>query len=119
MRGSHDGSEWDVPRERANLSPDEETERNATIERAAAGWLRRGYTVRYRDAHLVQLVRAGRPTCLGMLLIALAAPALALAIVLLLQGLRRRNWHTISITVTPDHRVITHRQWAPYPPEEP
>ncbi|MBF6589950.1 MAG: hypothetical protein IVW57_05385 [Ktedonobacterales bacterium] len=115
MRGSHDSSEQGdgnatpIPaRAAGSLDP---------LERAATGWMRRGYTVRYRDTHLVQLVRASRPGCGGALLIALALPVLALAVLLVVLGARRRRWHTVSLTITPEQRVITHRQWAPHPPE--
>jgi hypothetical protein len=118
MRGSHDGSDQDANGFSAGAPRDAQAASSLTpIERAAAGWIRRGYAVRYHDPHLIQLVRRGQPGCSGWLLIALAAPLLALALALVVIGLRRRFWHTISITATPDQRIITHRQWAPNPPE--
>jgi hypothetical protein len=119
MRGSHDDPLHDAPQMRARQLRGTGGDSPTTLERAAAGWRRRGYRVRYEDPHLIQLVRAGRPTLAGLLLIGLAAPLLALAALLVVQGLRRRHWHTVSITITPDERIVTHRQWSPYPPEEP
>jgi hypothetical protein len=119
MRGSHDDPLRDVRRMRARQSRITNGDSDTILERAAAGWRRRGYRVRYEDPHLIQLVRAGRPTLAGLLLIALAAPLLALAALLVVQGLRRRQWHTVSITITPDERIVTHRQWSPYPPNAP
>ena len=123
MRGRDEGSGQDAPDERTPHDADAANVANvanrALLRRAAAGWLRRGYGMRYQDPHLAQLLRPGRPTWQGMLLIALAAPALVLAALLVRQGLRRRYWHTVSITLTPDRRVVTHRQWTPYRPDEP
>jgi hypothetical protein len=118
MRGSYDGQEPEEPEFHA-ITPETRQEANspALLERAASAWIRRGYTVRYRDNHLIQLIRKGRPTWVGLLMIALAAPLVALAVFLVIRGLRRRYWHTVSITTTPDRRIITHRQWAPNPPE--
>jgi hypothetical protein len=119
MRGSHEGPEPDAPQARDRTPPRADAGTNPTLRRAAAGWLRRGYVVRYEDPHLIQLVRAGRPTWQGMLLIAFAIPFMALSILLVIRGLRQRMWHTISIARTPDDRIVTHMQWAPSPPEEP
>jgi hypothetical protein len=118
MRGSHDGSDQDARGFSAKAPHGAQvTSSPSLLERAAAGWIRRGYTVRYRDPHLIQLVRRGRPGCSGWLLVVLALPLMGLAIALVVIGLRRRYWHTVSITATPDQRIITHRQWAPNPPE--
>ena len=88
-----------------------------SLDHAAHWWARRGYTVRYRDAHLVQLIRRGRPgsASAGWLLSALCIAGLA--VVLLVLGLRRRPFHVVSLTITPDKRVITHRIWAQRPPD--
>jgi hypothetical protein len=116
MRGRHEGSTRGSPGGRP--SPDDGPGASAPLRRAAAGWQGRGYAVRYADPHLIQLIRAGRLTWQGLALIALAIPPLALAALLVARGLRQRYWHTVSITMTPDNRVVTHRQWAPYPPED-
>jgi hypothetical protein len=118
MRGSHDGADQDAGEFSAGASSGNQAANSPSLlERAAAGWIRRGYAVRYHDAHLIQLVRRGRPGCASWLLIALGVNLVGLAVALVIIGLRRRYWHTVSITATPDQRIITHRQWAANPPE--
>lgn len=80
--------------------------------RATARWLRRGYTVRYSDAFLVQLVRRASMGWVGWALLVLALPCLGVAFWLIARALRRRGWHVVSLTITPDGRVISHRQWT-------
>lgn len=89
----------------------------AFLSRAATGWVRQGYRVRYSDAFLIQLIRRGRPgrealpfIALGLLGFIGAAAALAVA-------LSRRPWHVVTLAIGPDERVLTHQQRAMRPPE--
>jgi hypothetical protein len=85
----------------------------SALDRAAAAWQRRGYEVWYRDEYLVQLVRRGLPDGPFLLLLIVCFLALVAAI---LAALRRRPWTVISLSVSPEGRVIVHRQRARRPP---
>lgn len=82
------------------------------LRRATARWQRRGYTVRYSDAFLTQLVRRTGMGWIGWAQLLLALPLVGIALWLLVRALRRRGWHVVSLTITPDGRVISHRQWT-------
>ncbi len=80
------------------------------LERAVAAWRRRRYRVTYQDEYLVQLVRRGLPVG--------AYAAVAVAAIVTVVGIlvARRRWTVVSLTVTPDGQVITHRQRTSRPP---
>lgn len=82
------------------------------LRRATQRWLRRGYTVRYSDPFLTQLVRRTGMGWVGWALVGLSAPCFGIALWLLLRALQRRGWHVVSITITPEGRVLSHRQWT-------
>lgn len=82
------------------------------LRQAAARWQRRGYTVRYSDAFLVQMMRRTGIGWMGWALVALALPCLGAACWLFARALRRRGWHVVSLTITPDGRVLSHRLWT-------
>lgn len=86
------------------------------LERAAAGWTRRGYRVTYRDAYLIQLLRRDRPGRRSLPFLGLALLALAGAGAALVVGLRRRPWHVVTLVIGPEQRILTHQQRAPHPP---
>jgi hypothetical protein len=92
-------------------------EADTRLERAARQWMRRGYTVRYRDPYLIQLIRPWRPFWLLVPLIASGVLALTL-IMALVRRLLSRRWHVVTLTEAPDGRVITHQMQAPRPPED-
>lgn len=85
------------------------------LRQAARWWTRRRYHVSYADAGLVQLSRTTLVYRESIAPFAAAAVLGALAVALIALGVRRRAWHVVSITVTPDHRIITHRQWTRRP----
>jgi hypothetical protein len=92
-------------------------EKGPRLDRAARSWVKNGYTVRYRDPYLIQLVKRRQPMIwLRVPLAALGVAAVMLVISLARQLLRER-WHVVELTETPDSRIITHRMWAPRPPE--
>lgn len=82
---------------------------------AVATWQRRGYQVRYRDEHLVQLVRRGWPDWEFIAFIVLGVMVTAAVV---LAGISRRPWHVVSLTTTSEGHVITHRQWSARPPSD-
>lgn len=82
---------------------------------AASGWLRRGYHVRYRDESLVEVVRQGPP---NPALLALAALGVGLAVGALIAALRRRRWHLVLLTATPEGRIIMRGWWTSQLPNE-
>lgn len=105
----------DIPQQSSPTPPGDESILEQTPEplrRAAQRWQRRGYTIRYADAFLTQLVRRTGIGWIGWVLLVLAVPPLALALWLLTRVLRRRGWHVVSLTVTPEGRVLSHRQWT-------
>jgi hypothetical protein len=88
-------------------------ESGSALDGAAAAWQRRGYEVWYRDEYLVQLVRRGLPE--GPFLVLLIACLLAL-VAALLAALRQRSWNVVSLSASPEGRVVVHRQRARRPP---
>jgi hypothetical protein len=80
------------------------------LKRAELAWQRRGYQVHYRDDFLVQLIRRGRPSnvCLVVGLLAMATVVVG--------WIACRSWLVVSLSATPDGRVIAHRQHAAHPP---
>lgn len=88
-------------------------EPGSALDRAAAAWQRRGYEVWYRDEYLAQLVRRGLPEGPFVLLLIVCFLAFVAAI---LAALRRRSWNVISLSVSPEGRVVVHRQRARRPP---
>lgn len=87
------------------------TERpDGALDGAALLWMRRGYSVQYRDEHLVQLTRRAWPVMASVLVTVAAAGVVALA------WRMCRSWYVVSLAVGPDGRVVTHRQRAGHPP---
>lgn len=82
----------------------------AALARAEARWQRRGYRTRYGDEFLVQLVGRGRPSalCLALGMLGLAGVVVGWIVC--------RSWQVVSLSTTPDGRVITHRQRSARPP---
>lgn len=91
-------------------------ERQNALDSTAASWVRRGYTIRYQDPFLVQVVRreALRWGALGWLMLALATTLVT--VLLALGAVRSRRWHVVTLALRPDGRVIMHSQRAPRPP---
>jgi hypothetical protein len=88
--------------------------RQTALEAAAAGWVRRGYVVRYQDSLLMQLIRRER---LGWRAFGWLALGTSIAAALLALGaFRGRRWHVVTLVQRPDGRVIMHSQRAPRPP---
>src|SRR5260370_22213680 len=90
--------------------------RRTALEAAAAGWVRRGYVVRYQDALLIQLIRRERPGWRAFGWLALALGTGIAAALLALGAFRGRRWHVVTLAQRPDGRVIMHSQRAPHPP---
>ncbi len=87
---------------------------------AADSWLRRGYRRRYQDDHLVQLAAPVEGPTSRDLLLALGVGALggigsALGLLAYFHLTRRGRWHVVSLLLTPERRVLTHRQWQAVP----
>lgn len=87
------------------------------LSRAAVGWVRRGYRVRYSDAYLIQLIRRGLPGRESLPFIALALLGFVGAAAALAIALSRRPWHVVTLAMGPDERVLTHEQRSTHPPE--
>jgi hypothetical protein len=85
------------------------------LDAAASGWLRRGYRVRYRDASLVEVIRQGPP---NPTLLALAAVGVGLTLAALVAALRRRRWHLVLLTATPEGRILMRAWWTSRLPNE-
>lgn len=83
---------------------------------AALRWWRgRGYAVTYAEPRLVQVARShAAPERGGLVLLALLL--LSAGGIVLNLALRRRVWHTVTLTIGPDGRVFTHRLWTRRPP---
>ncbi|HZC78385.1 MAG TPA: hypothetical protein VE258_11590 [Ktedonobacterales bacterium] len=90
--------------------------RQMALEAAAAGWVRRGYVVRYQDSLLMQLIRRERPGWRAFGWLALALGTSIAAALLALGAFRGRRWHVVSLVQRPDGRVIMHSQHVPAPP---
>lgn len=119
MEGDHEreGREAPDPAHAAGRPQPPAGDGASALDRATAGWLRRGYSLRYRDPGLAQLVRRVQPDRTGLALTLIAIPLLATGLALLIRGLRRRAWHTVTLAETPDRHIVTHGLWTPYPPE--
>ncbi len=111
--GQHDNLGAEAPND-----ADHPAQPHPALERALADWRRRRYRVGYADETLAQLSRREFP---GWDVIALglaALGALGLAALLLRLAWRRwKRWSVVSLTVTPDEQVITHRQSSRRRPE--
>ena len=105
------GEEQDAPSTQAALQ-----RKRTALEAAAAGWVRRGYVVRYQDALLMQLIRRERPGWRAFGWLALALGTGIAAALLALGAFRGRRWHVVTLAQRPDGRVIMHSQRAPRPP---
>jgi hypothetical protein len=81
----------------------------AALERAARVWRRRGYQVLYQDTYLVQLTKLA-PSRWALLMAGLALAVYALA------ALRRPRWVVITLSASPDGRIVTLRQVGRRPP---
>lgn len=93
------------------------TPRPALVQ-AVESWQRRGFALRYLDETLAQLSRREPPNWDVIALALAALGALGLAGWLLRLAWRRyRQWSAVSLTVTPEDRVITHRQFTRRRPE--
>jgi len=90
--------------------------RQTALEAAAAGWVRRGYVVRYQDSLLMQLIRRERLGWRAFGWLALALGTSIAAALLALGAFRGRRWHVVTLVQRPDGRVIMHSQRAPRPP---
>ncbi len=89
------------------------TERpDGALDGAVSLWKRRGYSVRYRDEYLVQLVRRAWPVMACVLVTVAAAGGVALA------WRMCHSWYVVSVAVGPDGRVVTHRQRSGHPPKD-
>ncbi|HUY78492.1 MAG TPA: hypothetical protein VMV29_17100 [Ktedonobacterales bacterium] len=106
----------DAPLQRGDDPPDEDhsaASPRPALGQAIAGWRRRGFALRYLDETLAQLTRREPPDWDVIALALGALGALGLAGWLLRLAWRRwRRWSAVSLTVTPDDRVITHRQFT-------
>lgn len=88
------------------------------LSRAATGWVRQGYRVRYSDAYLIQLIKRGRTGRESLPFIVLALLGFTGAVVALAIAMSRRPWHVVTLAIGPDERVLTHQQRSPHPPVE-
>jgi hypothetical protein len=123
----HDASRLD---ERAQLDADDHDEDDEPelpaeppgpaaaedLEAATAGWLRRGYMVRYRDPYLLQLMRREPPGWREAVLLGLATAAAVAAVAFGLHAYQRRLWHVVTLVIRPDGRIVTHQIRAPRRP---
>ena len=91
---------------------------DARLDRAAGPWMKRGYTVRYRDPFLIQLIKRYRADTWQIVLVVGFGLSLVVLVIALLRRLLRVRWHVVELTATPDERIITHQLWAPRPPED-
>ncbi len=118
--GQHDASHVDDHPGGEPGEPDEPdeymTSSRDAMAAAAAGWMRRGYVVRYRDPYLSQLMRREPLGWREALLLALAAGASIAAVIFALRAFRRRLWHVVTLVIRPDGRIVTHQIRAPHPP---
>lgn len=92
--------------------------RGSRLDRAAHSWMKNGYTVRYRDRYLVQLVKRRRPNVWLLVPLAVLGFSGSVLFIMLVRRLLRERWHVVELTVTPDWRIIMHKMWAPRPPED-
>lgn len=89
---------------------------NASLDQVAEGWTRRGYSVRYADPYLVQVVRREGLRVRDMGLLALAAAAILCGVALVVAIFRGRLWRVITLVARPDGRVQMHQQMTQHPP---
>jgi hypothetical protein len=90
------------------------------LAQSADTWLRRGYQLQYHDEHLAQLTApasalTGHEVALAVGVGALAGVGAALGLFAYLALARRGRHHVVSLLLTPERRIITHRQWQPMP----
>lgn len=99
------------------------SEATSPLGRAAERWLRRGYRLQYADAHLVQLgAPVTGPTSRDLALAAGIGAACALLGALgwlaYLHLTRRGRWHEVSLTLTPERRVLSYGRYLRVPATE-
>ena len=110
-----------APRERQRQPPRDPpsapyTSGNAPLDQVAEGWTRRGYTIRYADPYLVQVVRREGLRVRDMGLLALAAAASLCSVALVVAIFRGRLWRVVTLVARPDGRVQMHQQVTQHPP---
>lgn len=108
--------EWN----RGNGDPDEELDTlpPEILSRAAAGWIRQGYRVRFSDAYLIQLSKRGFLERESLPFVVLALLGFAGAAAALAIALSRRPWHVVTLAMGPGGRVLTHQQRSMHPPAD-
>lgn len=83
---------------------------NASLDHAAEGWIRRGFTIRYADPYLVQVMRREglQPRDIGAL--AAVGAVCAVCLVVVLAVIRGRPWRVATLVARPDGRIQMHQQ---------
>lgn len=89
---------------------------NLSLDQAAEGWTRRGYTIRYADPYLVQVVRREGLRVREMAALALAGAVSLCCVVVFIAVLRGRLWRVVTLVARPDGRVQMHQQVTEHPP---
>lgn len=85
------------------------------IVRATARFERHGYRVHYADEYLVQLVRVRGERWATTVRVVIFLLGIGLALWAVRAWPRRLRWHVVSLTTTPDARVLVHTQWTDRP----
>jgi len=91
---------------------------SSRLDRAAQVWLKKGYSARYRDPYLIQVMKRYRSDLWQVLLGFGFGVSAVVLLVALVRRLLRVRWHVVELTQTPDERIITHQLWAPRPPDD-
>lgn len=89
---------------------------NAPLDQAAEGWTRRGYTIRYADPYLVQVVRREGLRVRDVGLLALAGAMALFTVALVIGIVRGRLWRVVTLAARPDGRIQMHQQITDRPP---
>lgn len=90
---------------------------NMSLDHAAAGWTRRGFTLRYADPYLAQVVRREGLRARDMGLLALAGAVALGCVALTIAIMRGRPWRVVTLVARPDGRIQMHQQVTEHPPQ--
>ena len=89
---------------------------NMSLDHAAEGWTRRGYTLRYADPYLAQVVRREGLRTRDMGLLAIAGAIALCCVALAISIMRGRPWRVVTLVARPDGRIQMHQQVTQHPP---
>ena len=103
---------------RVSMPADPYVSGNVSLDQAVEGWTRRGYTIRYADPYLVQVIRREGLRTRDLGLLAVAGAVTAFCLVLVIAIFRGRLWRVVTLTARPDGRILMHQQVTEHPPRE-